>query len=142
MAKRLTPGHDSLYGHVPHDYGAVAPAGAVLFTAGACPIDSEGNIVGGNDPVAQAGVTLGNLILVLARFGAQPQDLVKTTIFVVGDRRALVAVWDVIAGGLAPFRPPSTLLGVSALGYEGQLVEIEGIAAVPVRPGPGDTGRS
>jgi hypothetical protein len=35
----------------------------------------------------------------------------------------LPVVWRRIA--------PSTLLGVSVLGYEDQLVEIEGIAAVP-----------
>ena len=66
-----------------------------------------------------------------SRFGARLEDLVKITVYVVGDRIDLVAVWDVVAGGLAPHRPPSTLLGVSVLGYEGQLVEIEGIAAVP-----------
>ena len=57
--------------------------------------------------------------------------LPKITVYVVGDRSDLVAVWNVVAGGLAPHRPPSTLLGVSVLGYEGQLVEIEEIAAVP-----------
>ena len=39
--------------------------------------------------------------------------------------------WEVIAAGLAPHRPPSTLLGVSVLGYPDQLVEIDGIAARP-----------
>jgi enamine deaminase RidA (YjgF/YER057c/UK114 family) len=134
MTKRRTPGRDSLYAHVPYEHGAVVPAGAVLFTAGACPLDSQGGIVGINDPVARADVALGNLILALARFGARPEDLVKTTIFVVGERSALVAVWNVISAGLAPLRPPSTLMGVSVLGYEGQLVEIEGIAVVPDRP--------
>ena len=43
----------------------------------------------------------------------------------------LVAAWEVIAAGLAPHRPPSTLLGVSVLGYPDQLVEIDGIAARP-----------
>ena len=50
--------------------------------------------------------------------------------YVVGDRTELTAVWTVVADRLLPFRPPSTLLGVSALGYPGQLVEIEGIAAL------------
>jgi hypothetical protein len=43
-------------------------------------------------------------------------------------RDDLVRAWNVIAAGLAPAKPPSTLLGVSFLGYPGQLVEIEGIA--------------
>jgi hypothetical protein len=37
----------------------------------------------------------------------------------------------VVAAGLAPHRPPSTLPGVRALCYRDQLVEIDGIAAVP-----------
>jgi enamine deaminase RidA (YjgF/YER057c/UK114 family) len=116
------PEPDSLFRDAPYEYGAVAPAGAILFTAGACPLDSEGNVVGPGDHQEQAGVSLRNLIAALARFGAQPEDLVKTTVYVVGDREDLVAVWNVVAAGLAPHRPPSTLLGVSVLGYPGQLV--------------------
>jgi enamine deaminase RidA (YjgF/YER057c/UK114 family) len=121
----------SLYRHAPYEYGSVAPAGAVLFTAGACPLDKDGNVVGLGDHVAQAGAALDNLIVALDQFGARPENLVKTTVYVLGDRKDLVAAWNVVADGLAPFRPPSTLLGVSALGYPGQLVEIDGIAALP-----------
>jgi enamine deaminase RidA (YjgF/YER057c/UK114 family) len=124
-------GIGSLYGHVPYEYGAVAPDRALLFTAGACPLDEEGRIVGTGDPATQARVSLQNLIAVLNEYGARPENLVKTTVYVVGDRQDLVAVWKVVADGLTPSRPPSTLLGVSALGYPGQLVEIEGIAALP-----------
>ena len=131
MTEQQSSGGDSLFENAPYEYGAILPAGAVLFTAGACPLDSEGSVVGLSDHVVQAGVALDNLTFALARFGARLEDLVKTTVYVVGDRSDLVAVWNVVAGGLAPHRPPSTLLGVSVLGYEGQLVEIEGIAAVP-----------
>jgi enamine deaminase RidA (YjgF/YER057c/UK114 family) len=124
-------GSDSLFEQVPYEYGALAPAGAVLFTAGACPLNANGDVVGLGDPIAQARVALDNLVLALDRYGARLEDLVKTTVYVLGDREDLVAVWNVIAQGLAPLRPPSTLLGVAALGYAGQLVEIEGIAAVP-----------
>ena len=131
MRDRETEGVGSLHKHARYEYGAVAPAGAVLFTAGACPLDADGNVVGLGDPVAQAAVALDNLIAALDGFGARPENLVKTTVHVLGDRKDLVAVWNVVADGLAPLRPPSTLLGVSALGYPGQLVEIEGIAALP-----------
>jgi enamine deaminase RidA (YjgF/YER057c/UK114 family) len=130
MTEQQPSGADSLFENAPYEYGAIVAAGADLFTAGACPLDSDGRVVGLNDPVAQAGVALDNLTLAIARFGVRLADLVKTTIYVVGDRNELVAVWNVVADGLAPNRPPSTLLGVSVLGYEGQLVEIEGIAAV------------
>jgi hypothetical protein len=39
-------------------------------------------------------------------------------------------VWSTVAQRLLPHRPPSTLLGVRALGYQHQLVEIDGIAAL------------
>ena len=120
----------SLYDGVPYDYAAIAPAGATLFTAGACPLDEAGAVVGPGDHVVQASTALANLNAVLHRHGVGFEHLVRTTIYVVGDQPDLVRVWDVVAAGLAPYRPPSTLLGVSALGYAGQLVEIDGIAAL------------
>ena len=85
---------------------------------------------------AQADRAVDNLLAVLARHGAGPEHLVRTTVYVVGTRADLVAAWDVVAGRLAPHRPPSTLLGVAVLGYPGQLVEVDGIAALPA-PGAG-----
>jgi enamine deaminase RidA (YjgF/YER057c/UK114 family) len=119
----------SLYPGVPYDYAAVAPPGAVVFTAGACPLDPEGRVVAPGDHREQAQAALANLLAVLASHGCGPQDLVRTTIYVVGVREDLVAVWDIVSSGLAPHRPPSTLLGVTVLGYPEQLVEIDGIAA-------------
>jgi enamine deaminase RidA (YjgF/YER057c/UK114 family) len=49
----------------------------------------------------------------------------------IGERDDLVQVWDAVAAGLAPSRPPSTLLGVTGLGYPDQLVEIDAVASVP-----------
>jgi enamine deaminase RidA (YjgF/YER057c/UK114 family) len=115
---------------VPYDYAAVAPSGATLFTAGACPIDAQGQVVGTGDHRAQAGLALDNLLVILHRHGARPSHLVKTTVYVVGDREDLAAVWEVVSARLSPYRPPSTLVGVSVLGYRDQLVEIEAIAAL------------
>jgi len=120
-----------LFEGVPYAYGAVAAAGAIVFTAGACPLDESGDVIGTGDVAAQAEAALENLKTALKRYGAGPEHLVRTTIYVTGDRGDLVRAWDVIAAGLHPHRPPSTLLGVSALGYSGQLVEIDAIAALP-----------
>jgi len=119
---------------VPYEYGAIAPPGSLLFTAGACPLDVAGVVVAPGDHVAQAERALDNLVAALARYGADPEHLVRTTVYVVGDREDLVAVWEVVRARLAPHRPPSTLLGVSVLGYPDQLVEIDGIAALPSEP--------
>jgi hypothetical protein len=34
-----------LYDGAPYSYFAIAPEGALVFTAGACPLDAEGNTV-------------------------------------------------------------------------------------------------
>lgn len=47
------------------------------------------------------------------------------------DRGDLGAVWEVVAAAFAPHDPPSTLLGVAALGCDHQLVEVEAVAALP-----------
>lgn len=124
------PSYEPLFGGAAYDYAAVARAGATLFTAGACPIDADGLVVDANDHAAQARLALANLFVVLAAHGAGPEHLVRTTIYVVGTREDLLTVWTAVADGLAPHRPPSTLLGVSVLGYPNQLVEIDGIAAL------------
>ena len=131
----MTADAGPLYPGVPYDYAAVAPPGATVFTAGACPLDPDGRVVAPCYHREQARVALANLLAVLSSYGCGPQNLVRTTIYVVGDRDDLVAVWEVIAAGLAPHRPPGTLLGVTVLGYPDQLVEIDGIAAVPSRAG-------
>lgn len=56
-------------------------------------------------------------------------DAVKTTIYVAStDRADLVRAWGVIRAAFGDHDAPSTLLGVSVLGYPDQLVEIEAIA--------------
>jgi enamine deaminase RidA (YjgF/YER057c/UK114 family) len=122
--------HDELAA-VAYEYARVVDRGAVLFTAGACPLDAAGQVVAIGDHRAQAERVVDNLLAVLAAHGAAAEHLVRTTVYVVGSRDDLVAVWDVVSGRLAPSRPPSTLLGVAVLGYEDQLVEVDAIAALP-----------
>jgi enamine deaminase RidA (YjgF/YER057c/UK114 family) len=116
----------------PPDYAHVAVAdGRLVFTAGGVPIDPQGALVGPGDYAEQARRVIVNLIEALDAGGAAPEDVAKTTVYVVtaGDRAPLPAVWEVVrASPLAG--APSTLVGVSALGYEGQLVEIEAIAVI------------
>jgi len=48
----------------------------------------------------------------------------------VADRADLVSAWEVISAAFGDHDPPSTLLGVSVLGYNNQLVEVEAIAVL------------
>jgi enamine deaminase RidA (YjgF/YER057c/UK114 family) len=115
----------------PPGYSHVAVGrGTLVFTAGAVPLDEEGTLVGENDVVAQTERVIANLLKQLAEGGAEPGDVVKTTVYVAGGSHdAQRAAWDVVqASPIA--KAPSTLLGVALLGYRGQLVEIEAIAVI------------
>lgn len=101
-----------------------------MFTAGAVPLDVDGNLVGAGDYGAQTEQVVANLEVALAAGGASVRDVVKTTVYVVADDVALGRVWDVFRSSPIS-EAPSTLLGVTSLGYTGQLVEIEAVAVVP-----------
>ena len=121
----------TLWAGAPYDYAV--SAGGFVFAAGACPLDEEGRVVAPGDLEAQTAQVVSNLRATLAQEGADFGDLVKVTIFVVGDERHdLVRVWNVVSPHLG--RVPNTLLGISLLGYPDQLVEIEGIAVVQRSP--------
>lgn len=122
---------DSLYTGVPYAYAAIAPPGALIFTAGACPLDDNGTVAGVGDIEAQASLAIANLGSALAVSGATLRDVLKTTVFVASAHRAdLVMAWDVIRAAFGDHDAPSTLLGVAVLGYPDQLVEVEAVAAV------------
>jgi enamine deaminase RidA (YjgF/YER057c/UK114 family) len=115
----------TLWSGAPYEY--TAAAAAFVFAAGACPLDEDGRVVAPGDLQAQAERAVENLREALAREGVGFENVVKATIYVVGEERAdLVRVWDVVSPRLG--RAPNTLLGVSFLGYPEQLVEIEAIA--------------
>jgi enamine deaminase RidA (YjgF/YER057c/UK114 family) len=127
VPRRVNP--SQLYPGTPYDYASVAPRGGIVFTAGACPLDADGTVVAPGDFEAQTRQTLDNLAIALAEAGSSFEQVLKTTVYVAAeDRSDLVRVFDLVEERLAPARPPSTLLGVSLLGYSDQLVEIEAIA--------------
>ncbi len=113
------------YSHV-----AVGRGGTMVFTAGAVPLDAQGELVGEGDAVAQAEKVIENLLAALETGGAGPGDVAKTTVYVAGVSHAVqVDVWQVVRNS-AIGAAPSTLVGVPILGYRGQLVEVEAIALV------------
>jgi enamine deaminase RidA (YjgF/YER057c/UK114 family) len=120
----------ALYGGAPYSYAAIAPATGNVFTAGACPLDADGRVVGPGDVVAQTRQVLKNLLVALDSAGCRPHDVVKTTVYVATtDRSELATVWGVVEEVFGADGPPSTLLGVACLGWPEQLVEIEAVAA-------------
>lgn len=113
-------------------YAATAPAEArLIFLAGSCPLNMDGTTAGIGDYAAQAAKCVANMSIALREAGAQLTDLISTRVLVASARQAdLVTAWEVIRTALGGHDVPSTLLGVTVLGYDDQLVEIEAVAAV------------
>jgi enamine deaminase RidA (YjgF/YER057c/UK114 family) len=119
-----TPG----YHHV-----TVVSAGRTAHLAGQCPLDADGRLVGDGDLTRQVDQVVANTLAALAAVGASPADVVRTQILVASsDREDLAAAWTrLVASPLAEaFTTASTLVGVTRLGYPGQLVELDVTAAL------------
>ena len=116
----------------PYAYAAVAhDVSRLVFTAGACPLDADGNTVAIGDVAGQAEQVMANLQVALREAGAELGDVVKSTVYVATRRQEdLLAAWDVVRRWFGEHDAPSTLLGVAVLGYNGQLVEVEAVAAL------------
>jgi enamine deaminase RidA (YjgF/YER057c/UK114 family) len=125
---------DNLYQGVEYAYASVAPPGALVFAAGACPLDEDGATIGAGDVRAQARRCVANLATALTAAGAGLRDVLKTTVYVASaERTDLVAAWEEIRTAFGDHDVPSTLLGVTVLGYPDQLVELEAVALRPER---------
>jgi enamine deaminase RidA (YjgF/YER057c/UK114 family) len=118
-----------LSGTVPYAYAAVTDPGRMVFTAGACPLDADGATVAVGDVAGQARQVMDNLATALEAAGAGLDDVLKTTVYVAtSDRSDLLAAWQVVRDAFGEHDAPSTLVGVTVLGYEDQLVEVEAVA--------------
>ncbi|WP_442790497.1 RidA family protein [Nonomuraea sp. NBC_01738] len=115
---------------VEYAYAAVADAPVrSIWVAGACPLDRDGKTVAVGDYAGQTHQVMRNLITALEGAGASLRDLAKTTVYVASTRQAdLVTAWQVYRSYMGEHDVPSTLVGVTVLGYHDQLVEVEGVA--------------
>jgi enamine deaminase RidA (YjgF/YER057c/UK114 family) len=122
----------SLFSGAPYAYAAQAPPDSrFVFLAGACPLDLVGATVGAGNYVLQARTALDNLELALAAATASITDVIFTRVLVAtNDGDDLRSVWAVVAERFGDHDVPSTLMGVTVLGYRDQLVEIEAVAAL------------
>ena len=132
----------TLSDQVPWAYAAIANTGndadadadtaRTLWTAGACPLNTEGRTVAVGDVVQQAEQVMTNLIAALAEAGAA-FSVVKSTAYVTsGHREDLTTVWNVVRAACGDHDAPSTLPGVSVLRQPDQSVEVEAVAFIPL----------
>jgi enamine deaminase RidA (YjgF/YER057c/UK114 family) len=122
----------SLSGVAQYAYASTAPAQSrLIFLAGACPLNEDGSTAAVGDYAGQAAKAFENMRTALADAGASVEDVLQTRVLVASGRQEdLVAAWDVVRDSFGEHDVPSTLLGVTVLGYQDQLVEIEAVAAV------------
>jgi enamine deaminase RidA (YjgF/YER057c/UK114 family) len=135
-----------LAGAAPYAYAAVTDPGRMAFTAGACPLDPDGITVAVGDVAAQTRQVMANLVVALEGAGVGLEHVLKTTVYVATTERSdLVAAWEVVRDAFGEHDAPSTLVGVTVLGYPDQLVEVEAVAVLdswrepaPPHDGPGE----
>ena len=132
MIQRINP--PGLHQPPGYHHVTVADATRMVFLAGQCPLDEAGQLVGDGDLRAQVEQVIRNIVTALSSVGATAGDVVRTVIYVVSSNRDdLALVWTMLrSSAIAPaLSTASTLLGVSQLGYPGQLVEIDVTAILP-----------
>lgn len=113
-------------------YAATAPAQArLIFLAGSCPLNTDGSTAAIGDYRGQSAKAVENMRIALSEAGASLHDVISTRVLVASTRREdLVTAWKVVRDSFGDHDVPSTLMGVTVLGYDDQLVEIEAVAAV------------
>ncbi|GAA1929621.1 RidA family protein [Microbacterium aoyamense] len=114
-------------------YGSAIAAGSTLIhLAGSCPLDADGSITPVGDFAGQTARCLANMLTALRASGAELTDVAYTRVLVAStDTDDLGTVWSVVRETFGDHEVPSTLFGVTVLGYRHQLVEIEAVAGVP-----------
>ena len=124
--------------HKPMGYSHVAEisGGRIVFIAGQVALDTDGSLVGKNDYALQVRQAFSNLGAALSAAGATFRDLIKVNYYCADIVDAAIqldvlkAVRDSLFDGETP--PISTFVVVRRLARPEWLIEIEGVAALPV----------
>ena len=105
-------------------YSRAVRVGLYIHVAGTTGIDAGGNVVGKDDPYAQAVQALRSIEAALGKAGARMADVVRTRVFTTDISR-----WQEIGRAHGEFfrdvRPASTMVEISRLISPDMLVEIE-----------------
>jgi 2-iminobutanoate/2-iminopropanoate deaminase len=114
----------------PASYVHAMRAGNTLYVAGQVARDSEGNVIAPNDAAGQAEAVYNNLERVLAAAGANLNNVIKITTYLI-DRADAQAVTAVRLARFGDHRPPHTGLIIAGLGSPEIRLEVEVIAVLP-----------
>ena len=105
-------------------YSRAVRVGPDIHVAGTTAVDSEGKLVGGEDPYSQTTYILDKIEKALQKAGAELRDVVRTRIYVTD-----VTDWDEVGRAhgevFGHIRPAATLVEVNSLLEPEMRVEIE-----------------
>jgi enamine deaminase RidA (YjgF/YER057c/UK114 family) len=110
-------------------YSRAVRVGSHIWISGTTATGPDGQLVGGEDPYAQAMQALNNIAMALARAGATMRNVVRTRVFVTRMEN-----WERIGKAhgevFGAIRPACSMVQVSRLIDPQMLVEIEADACV------------
>ena len=109
-------------------YSQAATTGELVFTAGQIALTPDGEFLDDASVSEQTEQALDNLLAVLAEAGAEPADVLKTTVF-LADIDDFEAMNETYAGYFEESPPARSAVAVEAL-PKGAAVEIEAVAVV------------
>ena len=110
-------------------YTHVIKIGPWVHIAGQTASNDKGEVVGIGDPKAQVDQVFANLTRAVESVGGKLSDIVKTTVYVVGQDN-LEPIREARAGKFGDKPPTSTLLVISGLARPEFMLEIEAVAYV------------
>lgn len=107
-----------------HGYSRALRVGNHVYVSGTTASDSEGNVLGIDDPGEQTRVILEKIAAALKEAGASLRDVVRTRVFVTD-----ISQWEAVSAVHAEYfgdvRPVSTMVEIQRLIHPQHLIEIE-----------------
>jgi len=99
-----------------------------IYISGQFSHDMQGAFVGGGDFEAQARQTLANLDRVLAGFNVTRSNIAEMVVYLTNPQEHFEPFVALFKEYVGQHRPAGTLIGVTALAFPHQLIEIRAVA--------------
>jgi len=118
-------------------YSRSVRIGNVIAVSGTTATNDKGELIGADDPYAQAVQTIGNIARALGHAGATLDDVIRTRIYVtnIDDWREIARAHSEAFGEI---RPATSMIEVTRLIDPKMLVEIEADAILSARSPNGE----
>jgi enamine deaminase RidA (YjgF/YER057c/UK114 family) len=122
---------DDLYTPTSYHQVAVATGSRMVFVSGQAAHGPDGTLVSLGDFKAQAHLAFANVGRALAAAGAQPDQVARITVYVVGHREELLdPISEARIAVFGDHRPADVMIGVETLAQPGFLIEVDAIAVI------------